>query len=102
MKFLQDESSYVLNDTLTTTNLIDFVYNYSTKKLMRHLRHDREAKHSHFYRSTKSQCDDNYDPSVGQQNFNRKFEPITITTISSGNFTSFIADPHRVSGKLYI
>lgn len=93
----QDESSYVLKDTLSTTNLIDFVYNYTTNKVSRHLRHDQNIKHSHFYRSVNSQNDQNYHFNAEQRKSNRKFESIAIPTISSENFTNFLSEPHKVS-----
>lgn len=95
--FFQDESSYVLKDTLSTTNLIDFVYNYTTNKVSRHLRHDQNIKHSHFYRSVNSQNDQNYNFNAEQRKSNRKFESIAIPTISSENFTNFLSEPHKVS-----
>lgn len=79
--FFQDESSYVLKETLSTTNLIDFVYNYTTNKVSRHLRHDQNIKHSHFYRSVNSQNDQNAE----HKKSSRKFESIAIPTISSEN-----------------
>lgn len=93
----QDESSYVLKETLTTSSLIDFVYNYTMNKLPRHLRHDGNAKHSHFYSPINSQSDENYHPNIDQKNPSRILEPITIASISSENFTNFISDPYRVS-----
>lgn len=93
----QDESSYVLNEALTTTNLIDFVYNYTTKKIMRHLRHDNNAKHSHFFNATNSQNFENYQPTIDRNNVSRKMETVSIAILSSENFTNVIFDPHRVS-----
>lgn len=70
-------------------------------KLERYLRHDGNAKHSHFYSSLNSQNDENYHPNVGQNNPNRRLVPITIPTISSKNFTNFITEPHRVSVNIF-
>lgn len=95
--YFQDESSYVLKDTLTTVNLIDFVYNYTSNKLTRHLRHDSNAKHSHFYRSVNSQNDENYHPNVDDRFSPKKFDFIEMPILSSENFTDFISEPSRVS-----
>lgn len=94
--FSQDESSYVLKEAVNTLNLIDFVYNYTTNKLPRHLRHDARAKHSHFYNHVNSQSESHHlngDP----KNSTRRFESISISTLSSENFTDFISEPHLVS-----
>lgn len=93
----QEESSYVLNEALTTTNLIDFVHNFTTKKLARHLRHDNHAKHSHFFNATDSKNFENYQPSFDRHNVSQKMETISIAILSSENFTNAIFDPHRVS-----
>lgn len=93
----QDESSYVLNAALTTTNLIDFVYNFTTNKLVRHLRHDNNAKHSHFFNATNSQNFENYQPRFDRNTVSQKMETISIPILSSENFKNAIFDPHRVS-----
>lgn len=93
----QDESSYVLNEALTTTNLIDFVHNFTMKKLVRHLRHDNNAKHSHFFNATNSQNIENYQPTIDRRNISRKMETVSIAILSSENFTDVISDRHRVS-----
>lgn len=93
----QDESSYVLKETLTTANLIDFVYNYTTNKLARHLRNDRNVKHSHFYRPINSQSDENYCPGVEEKHLSKKFDFIEVATLSAQNFTDFVSESHRVS-----
>lgn len=96
----QEESSYILNEALTTTNLIDFVYNFTTKKLVRHLRHDSHANHSHFFNATNSQNFENYQPSIDRNDVSRKMETVSIATLSSENFTNAIFDAHRVSTVL--
>lgn len=94
----QDESSYVLKKPLTTINLIDFVYNFTMKKLTRHLRHDNNAKHSHFFNATNNNHNSVKDSQFDENdNVDRKMESITITILSSENFTNVISDPHRVS-----
>lgn len=97
MLYFQDESSYVLKEPLTTSNLIDFVHNYTTHKLTRHLRNDGNAKHSHFYSSVNSQSSENYYSDFDQKNPTRKIETIAISVLSSENFVEWISDPHRVS-----
>lgn len=89
--YSQDESSYVLKEALTTANLIDFVHNFTMKKLTRHLRHDNHAKHSHFYKATKSQVE------TDKNGVNRKVETVSIAILSAENFSDIIFDPHRVS-----
>lgn len=66
-------------------------------KVTRHLRHDQNTKHSHFYRSVNSQSELNYHPNIDQKITKRKFESIAIPTISAENFTNILSEPHRVS-----
>lgn len=93
----QEESSYILNESLTTTNLIDFVYNFTMKKLVRHLRHVSHAKHSHFFNATNSQNFENFHPNIDRNNVSQKMEAVSIAILSSENFTDSIFDAHRVS-----
>ncbi|XP_031632179.1 thioredoxin domain-containing protein 11 [Contarinia nasturtii] len=97
----KDESSYVLKDNLSTMNLIDFVYNYTMNKLSRHLRHDGYTKkHSYFYNSVNNQSDQS-NPNVDRKYTDRNFKTITVSTISSENFTNFISEPQRTVAILF-
>lgn len=87
---IQDETSYVLKEPVTTSNLIDFVYNFTTNKLDRHLRNDDTSNHSHYYNPVDTHSSKNYHPQ-------RVFESITLPTISSANFTDFIWEKNKVS-----
>lgn len=71
------------------------------KKLTRHLRHDNNAKHSHFFNGTsKENACKNHEPNIDENNIvNRKMESISIEILSSENFTDVIFDPHRVSKR---
>lgn len=69
------------------------------KKLTRHLRHDNNAKHSHFFNVTNNHNSmKNYQSNIDENNnVNRKMESISIMILSSENFTNVVFDPHRVS-----
>lgn len=69
------------------------------KKLTRHLRHDNNAKHSHFFNATNNHnSGKNYHSNTDEtSNANRKMESISITILSSENFTNVVFDSHRVS-----
>lgn len=66
------------------------------------MRHDNNAKHSHFFNATSEEnagknCQPNSDENV---HVNRKMESISIAILSSENFTNVIFDPHRVSRRV--
>lgn len=49
----QNESTYVLKNSITTVKLINFIHNFTNNKLHRHLRHNSNLTHSHFYNDEK-------------------------------------------------
>lgn len=77
---------------MTTANLIDFVHNFTVQKLDRYLRSDDHPNHSHFHRSpVDKHSSRNFHPNVP------KYESVSLTTISSTNFTQYIWEKDKVS-----
>lgn len=82
---------------MTTSNLIDFVQNFTTNKLDRHLKSDTNSKHSHFYSPDNKRSKSNYYPYIDQNIPQPKLEFVELQMISSENFIEFIWQANKVS-----
>lgn len=99
--FFQNESSYVLQDSVTTENLISFVSDFKINKLARHLRGNANISHSYYFDHYR-QYEVNIRKSDTRQNEKSTYgsmrapKSITLTELNSNNFEKQVLDTNKV------
>lgn len=95
----ENESSYVLQEPITTRNLIHFVSEYADSKLNRYLRNNANITHSYFYDNVRPYNVHLSRRSDQQQkpNGHRRSQSIAVREISSHDFDSDLLETSKVS-----
>lgn len=93
----QDETTHVLNQPLTTSRLIDFIYKFTVNQLSRHLRRDEHLIHSFLFNG--SAVEQQIHPPINTNGTVHVVGNIRLTKIPGDSFERFVWQRNKVNIK---
>lgn len=77
---------------------MNFIYEFTTHKLSRHLRNNANISQSHYFNDTNNHNDEYYHPKLNEQSFGNILKAVQLIEMSSDNFVDYIMKSNKVSG----
>lgn len=81
---------------------MNFIHEFTTFKLNRHLRNSANISHSHYFNEIHNHNDEYYHPELSEnsQSFGKILQAVQLIEMSSENFVDYILRSNKVRGCL--